>query len=157
MLFPSTHAWTLRQKALIVGSGMLAVVLSAALIYGFEHYYRGPGQEVLYGTWHGSGCLDCSNELTLYPDHTFISSGESLGQYTIYDTGTWYADFNTIFLRRRAADEYPPLVLMKLSDVTEKELKIARGDRVETWTRGKTLTREQIQNMVGKSDFTYPP
>ena len=156
MLFPSTHAWTRRQKAFIVGSGVLAVVLSAALIYGYERYYRGPGEEVLYGTWQGSGCIDCSQELTLYPDHTFISSGESLGQYTIYDTGTWYADLNTIFLRRRNADE-GALVLMKLADVTDKELKIARNDRVETWTRGKTLTREQIQSMVGKTDFTYPP
>jgi hypothetical protein len=156
MLFPFTHAWTRRQKALIVGSGLLALTLSAALIYGYERYYRGPGEEVLYGTWQGEGCIDCTQDLTLYPDHTFISSGESLGQYTIYDTGTWYADFNTIFLRRRNADE-GALVLMKLSDVTEKELKIARNDRVETWTRGKTLTREQIQSMVGKTDFTYPP
>jgi hypothetical protein len=131
-------------------------MLSAALIYCYERYYRGPGEEVLYGTWQGEGCIDCTQDLTLYPDHTFISSGESLGQYTIYDTGTWYVDFNTIFLRRRNADE-GALVLMKLSDVKEKELKIARNDRVETWTRGKTLTREQLQSMVGKTDFTYPP
>lgn len=156
MLFPFTRVWTRRQKGLIVGSAVLALALSAALIYGYERYYRGPGQEILYGTWHSSACIDCSFDLTLYPDHTFISSGESLGRYWVNDTGTWYADFNSIFLRRRDADERA-LVIMKLSDVTDKELKITHGDWVETWTRGKTMTREEIQSMVGKADYTSTP
>ena len=138
------------------GLGLIGTHAVAALIYGYERYYRGPGQGILYGTWHSSACIDCSFDLTLYPDHTFISSGESLGRYWINDTGTWYADLNSIFLRRRDADERA-LVIMKLVDVTDKELKITHGDWVETWTRGKTMTREQIQNMVGKADFTYPP
>jgi hypothetical protein len=46
---------------------------------------------------------------------------------------------------------------MKLVDITDKELKITHGEWVQTWTRGKAMTREQIQNMVGKADFTYPP
>ncbi len=156
MLIPPVHAWTRRQKWLIVGSAVMALAACGALVFAYERYYRGPGQEILYGTWHGSACIDCTVDLTLYPDHTFISSGESLGQYWINDTGTWYADFNTIFLRRRDADEQA-LVLMKLVDVTDKELKITHGDWVETWRRGKTMTREQIQNMVGKADYTYPP
>ena len=157
MLLPRSHPWTRRQKGLIVGSVVLALVSFGALIYGYERYYRGPGQAVLYGTWHSSACIDCTFDLTLYPDHTFISSGESLGRYWIHDTGTWYADFNRIFLSRRDVDEHAPLVIMKLAGVTDNELKITNGDWVQTWTRGKTMTREEIQSMVGKADYTSTP
>lgn len=156
MLFPRSNAWTLRQKRLIVVSAVMALAAFSALVYGYERYYRGPGQEVLYGTWHSSACIDCTFDLTLFPNHTFISSGESMGRYGINDTGTWYADFNRIFLQRRDADEHA-LVIMKLSDVTGKELKISHSDWVETWTRGKTMTREEIERMVGKADYTSTP
>ena len=53
MLFPFTRVWTRRQKILVVASGLFVIVLSAALLYGYERYYRGRGEEMLYGTWKG--------------------------------------------------------------------------------------------------------
>ena len=151
MLFPFTRVWTRRQKTLIVSSVVFGLASVGALIYAYERYYRGPGQEILYGTWHSSNCIDCTFDLTLYPDHTFISSGESMGRYWINDKGTWYADFNRIFLRRRDADEHA-LAIMKLADITEDKLKIAVDDGTMTYSRIKTMTREEIQSMADRAD-----
>jgi hypothetical protein len=149
MLFPFTRSWTRRQKWLIVSSVVSALAFCGAGIYGYERYYRGPGQEILYGTWHSGACIDCTMDLTFFPNHTFISSGESMGRYWVDDTGTWYVDFNRILLRRRDVDEHP-LVVLKLADVTDTELKIAYGDRIMTYTRDKTMTREEIYRMADK-------
>jgi hypothetical protein len=51
MLFPRSHSWTRRQKGLIVGSVVLALASFGALVYGYERYYRGPGESAFYGTW----------------------------------------------------------------------------------------------------------
>jgi hypothetical protein len=152
MLFPFTRFWTRRQKWLIVGSVVLALALCSAGIYGYERYYRGPGQEILYGTWHFSDCLDCTIDLTLYPDHTFIASSEGMGRYWIDDTGKWYADFNRIFLFGERDIDKPPFAVLKLAGVTDLKLKIASGDGIMTYTRSKMLTREEIQSMVAKAD-----
>ena len=101
------------------------------------------------GSWHSSACIDCTFDLTFFPDHTFISSGESLGRYWINGVGKWYLDYKRIFLRRKDADEHA-LIILKVADVTPDELKISHGDWVETYKRVKTMTREEIQNMAEK-------
>ena len=145
MLFPFTRSWTRRQKWLLVGSVVLALAFCGAGIYGYERYYRGPGQEILHGTWHNHDGMDSSEDLTLYPDHTFISSGEGMGRYSIDLTGKWYADFNRILLfpDRRDVDE-PSFGVLRLAGVTDKELKITDGKRIATYVRRKTMTREEL-------------
>jgi hypothetical protein len=93
--------------------------------------------------------MDSSFYLTFYADHTFISSGESLGEYIIFDTGKWYLDYKRIFLRRKDADEHA-LVIMAIADVTPNELKISHKNFIGPYERVKTLTREEIQEMVSK-------
>ncbi len=152
MLFPFTRVWTPRQKVLIVGSVVLALVSFGACIYGYERYYRGPGQEILYGTWHNSDGLDSTIDLTLYSDHTFIDSGEGMGRYWINDTGKWYADFNRIFFFGRRDFDKPPFEVLRLAGVTDNELKTTDGKWVMTFIRKKTLTREELQSMADKAD-----
>jgi hypothetical protein len=150
MLFPFTRAWTRRQKWLIVGSVVAALAFCVAGIYGYERYYRGPGQEILYGTWHNGDCLDCSVDLTFYPDHTFISSSFGVGRYWIDDTGKWYADFNRIFFFGERDVDKSGFAVRRLAGVTDKELKIAYPQGTMTFTREKTMSREEIQNLVDK-------
>src|SRR5438477_13136760 len=78
------------------------------------------------GTWTQSN-MDSTEDLTFYPDHTFISSGESLGEYTIFSTGKWYLDYKRIFLHLNNRDEHP-LVIMNVADVTPEKLKISHKD-----------------------------
>lgn len=153
MLFPFTRIWTRRQKGLIVGCGVCALAAFGALIYGYERYYRSPGQEILYGTWHNGDCVDCTDDLTLYADHSFIWSGFGLGRYWIDVTGKWYADFNRLLLfpDRRDVDE-PAFGVIRLAGVTDQELRITDGKYVMTYMRQKTMTREEIQSMVDKAD-----
>jgi hypothetical protein len=153
MLFPFTRVWTRRQKGLIVGSVVFGLASFAALIYGYERYSRGPGQEILYGTWHSANCIDCTFDLTFFPDHTFISSGEGMGRYWIDNTGKWYADFNRILLfpDRRDVDE-PALGVIKLAGVADNELKVDFAKGIMIYERRKTMTREEIQSLVDKAD-----
>jgi hypothetical protein len=101
------------------------------------------------GTWRRINNMDSSFYLTFYPNHTFISSGESLGEYTVFDTGKWYLDYKRIFLRFNNRDENG-LLIMNVADVTPQELKISHKDFIEPYERVKTLTREKIQEMVSK-------
>ena len=110
---------------------------------------RDAAEAQIIGTWHGAACIDCTVDLTLYPNHTFISSGWSLGKYWVNDTGKWYLDYKRIFLRRKGADEHA-LVIMTIADVTPEELKIQHDDWVETYRRGKTMTPEEIQREASK-------
>src|SRR5437016_14206300 len=41
MLFPQSHAWTPRQRRLIAGAVVAALVAFSALVYGYERYHRG--------------------------------------------------------------------------------------------------------------------
>ncbi len=108
------------------------------------------------GTWSRTN-MDSTADLSFYPDHTFILSGESLGTYTIYDRGTWYLDYKRIFLRRINRDENA-LVILNVSDVTPDQLAISHSDGVETYKRDKSMTPAQIQGMIGKRvEYTTTP
>ena len=132
MLFPFTRVWTRRQKILIVCSGLFALVLSAALIYGYERYYRGPGEEMLYGTWKGG--LDwhgSENWFEFRSDHTFSVWGrawfEKPGSNPEFVTkGRWYAGGRFLYLR------FPPgfrtdggvLDFWHIDDISPQELRM---------------------------------
>ncbi len=127
---------------------------SVLLIGGCSDRRRAEAQ--FFGTWSRAN-MDSTADLTFYPDHTFILSGESLGEYTVFDRGKWYLDYNRIFLRRKDRDE-GALVIMNISDVTPDELKISHPDWIETYQRIPTKTPEEIESMVGKRvDYTTTP
>jgi hypothetical protein len=158
MPYPFPRSWTRRQKRVIVASVVLAIAFCTAGIYGYERYYRGPGQEILFGTWHNGDCIDCTDDLTLYPNHTFVWSGFGVGRYWIDVTGKWYADFNRLlfFPDRRDVDE-PAFGVVRLAGVTDNELKITDGKWTMTYARRKTMTRYEIKSMADKVDwFPHP-
>src|ERR1017187_2748817 len=121
------------------------VVASLLVMSGCDQ--RKGAEAQFIGTWQSTSCVDCTNDYTFYPDHTFIMSGESLGRYWLNDTGKWFLDYKRILLRRNNRKE-PALVILNIHDVTPDEVKISHADRIGTLKRIKTLTREEIQRMV---------
>ena len=96
MLFPQTHAWTRRQKRLIVSSAAITLAAFGALVYGYERYYRGPDDSFFVGTWRGT--IDYNVDaipatLRFKPDHTFESEWEP--------SGKWHGAGEFLYLRSR--------------------------------------------------------
>jgi hypothetical protein len=105
MLFPFTRVWTRRQKGLIVGSAVLALALSAALIYGYERYYRGPSEGAFFGIWETASDPDSLIYYEFRPDQTFsVSLSPAMDEESIFGTGRWYAGGPNIYIRF-SADE----------------------------------------------------
>ena len=56
-----THALSRTQRWLIVVTSTVALAVASVGIYAYEHYYRGPANGVLVGTWRlEDGCIDCT-------------------------------------------------------------------------------------------------
>jgi hypothetical protein len=93
MLFPRSHPWSRRQKWLIIGSAVAALATCGALVYGFERYYRGPGQELLYGTWDFDGV----GYVEFNQNHTFSVFDED-EPHSPFVRGTWYAGGRFLYM-----------------------------------------------------------
>jgi hypothetical protein len=126
----------------------LVLLASSALLLLEGCSDRRAAEAQFLGTWSRAS-FDSTADLSFYPDHTFILSGESLGQYTVFDRGTWYLDYKRIFLRRKNRDENA-LIILNVSDVTGDQLSIAQSDHIETYKREKTKTPDEIAAMDGQ-------
>jgi hypothetical protein len=51
MLFPSSHAWTLFHKWLILSATAVVLALCGAAIYTYERYHRGPRESIIGFTY----------------------------------------------------------------------------------------------------------
>src|SRR4051812_42573072 len=94
--------WTRKQKWLIVASVVVTALVLGSVIYTYERYYRGPGAEVLCGTWEVRGLSwDGQMYLHLESDGSFFLAESSDGAL-YYDPrmrGRWYAGGTQIYLR----------------------------------------------------------
>jgi len=126
MLFPFTRVWTRRQKAFIVGCVVCAFASFGALIYGYERYYRGPGQETLYGMWYGPnfftndpGYLELSRDGN-FSFGTFSHDGQL---HPIFE-GRWYAGGTKIHLLFNPDTVNQRPWVLNIVDVEGDELRI---------------------------------
>jgi hypothetical protein len=115
MLFPVTHSRTRRQKWLIVGAVVVGLALCGACIYGYERYYRGPDEEMLYGTWQFSS-IDATGRMLFRADHTYSTMFpfEDLRDWKVVTKGTWRVEGRYLVVAeenmfRRAGDSTPPI------------------------------------------------
>jgi hypothetical protein len=103
MLFPKSHAWTRRQRWLIVGVVVVSLVAFSALVYSYERYYRGLRESDLVGTWTrvdpgaGGGFYEFRR------DGTIVMLDDD-GQPSTFK-GKWYAGGDNIYVR------FPPSIL----------------------------------------------
>ena len=140
MLFPRSHAWTLRQKWLIVVGCTLALLALGAAIYTYEQYFRSPSDEVLFGTWEWP---DSSSDARLCyrfdRDHTFYIGG--CGESEQVMRGRWYAGGSNIYLSIHSeADsllQFKRPVILHIADIQPDTLRLSmwRGQPAETYRR----------------------
>ena len=78
----------------------LALLVCSELLFA-SCSNRHAAEAQFLGTWSRVNNMDSTADLTFFPDHTFISSGESLGEYVVFGTGKWYLDYNRILLREK--------------------------------------------------------
>jgi hypothetical protein len=99
MLIPRSHAWTRRQRWLVIASAVVALAALGALVYGYERYYRGPSESVFIGTWQRSQAGDSATFVKFGADHTVVGFSDGIGGSMVDFRGSWFAGGTQIFLR----------------------------------------------------------
>ncbi|SRR6266567_4785082 len=97
MLMPHSHAWTSRQKTLIVLAVLLALIAVGCVIYRYERYYRGLREADLAGTWTRVDPGTAGGYYEFRRDGTIVMLDED-GQPTEIK-GKWYAGGSNIYVR----------------------------------------------------------
>ena len=147
---PRARAWTRPQKALIVVSIVMTLASFGALIYAYERYYRGPGDEVFFGTWALEPWMEGKDFVMLKANHDAIAFGDYMGVENDYTMrGRWYGGGKQLIIRfsddRVDADGKPVLVVMHIDEITQA---VIRG----RWNGAETMLRRSARNPPQASD-----
>jgi hypothetical protein len=138
------HSWSRRQKAAIMSVGVCGFLALAALIYLYESHYRGPWQEVLYGTWV-EHATDSDTYLDLRSNGRFVLRETSLGEVREVGHGRWYAGGTKIYLGfdvEAPADWPLPPKVLDIVDIQSDEL------RIRWFHEGKILTLRRVRSFA---------
>ena len=138
-MLPHTHAWSRTQKWFIVVTVAVLLTTFGMLIYSYERYHRGLTDNVFFGTWQiEDGCIDCTNLITLEPNHIAIGFGDSIaGENQIEYRGRWYAGGQLIVIRysdqERSVASYWKIIdiapdMLRVR-ITGREVLLKRSDR----------------------------
>src|SRR6266705_2724212 len=128
MLLPRSHAWTRMQRWLIAGGVVAGLAAFSVLVYTYEHYYRGPDDTVLVGTWRGEYVNTLGDNRTGYrfkPDHTYEELLAHRDSESWMQGGRWRAGGDFIYLRVRLEDAsgpYDTLQAWHIDTMTSAEL-----------------------------------
>src|SRR4051794_13245533 len=116
-----TNALSRRGKWFIIVAVTVALVLSGALIYTYERYYRGPADTVLVGTWEMTMPygMDSATWVRLNPDHTAIWFSDSISGYQIDYRTRWFAAGPYIYMRYEGQRQ-----IWQITDVLPDELRL---------------------------------
>lgn len=130
MLLPRIHAWTRKQKWLIVASVVVVLGAFAAAVYTYERYHRGPTDSVFFGTWQMQGmCIDCDFYLTLQPDHNALGFTEAEPDDRRLDgRGRWYAGGGLLVVHYDTPEQAFSLV-MHIADISPDVILVRRDGR----------------------------
>jgi hypothetical protein len=152
MLLPHSHAWTRRQKWFITGAAALVVAAFTTSVCIYERYYRGPGEDILYGDWEA---IDFLAGDTIYfrfrPDQTFTAGDLFEGEFNPFADGRWYAGGPNIYIRFSADDIRAPqrVIVLHIVDVQPHEVhvRLLRDGQVFTFRRA-TLNSTSASNQA---------
>jgi len=123
-MLPRTPSWSHRQKWLIVAAAVVLIAAFSALIYTYERHYRGPTDSVLVGTWQiEDGCIDCTNWITLRPNHNVVGFSDSLAGELINYWGRWYAGGALLVIHSDSKEEARSIV-MRILDVAPDTIRV---------------------------------
>ena len=136
------HAWSRKQKWLIVASAALGLAALGAMNYGYQRYYRGPGEEAFYGTWEATDFLDHTVYFRFEPDQTFAIGNTFQGEFSPFIAGRWYAGGSFLYLRFSAEDMGPSRPwLFRIVDIQQHELHLRLWRQLYIFRRATIDTR----------------
>jgi len=125
-----------------------AVAGFALLVYAYERYYRGPGQDALFGTWEcTAGCLSEHFYFRFDPNHNVEAWAEEDGMRFAY-RGRWYAGGDFLYLRF-IGDDIPqkhPITIWRIEDLTTTQVRIRSGDITHTMLRVTSSSPRNASN-----------
>ena len=123
-MLPRTHAWSRRQKWVIIAGSVVLIALAGVGIYVYERYYRGPSDSVLVGTWQmEDNCIDCTHWITLQPNHNVVGFSESLGRMWLDYHGRWYAGGQVLVIRYDTPEEAQSII-MRILDIGPDAIRV---------------------------------
>lgn len=129
---------TRRQKWLIVTSVVVMAAVLGSVIYTYERYYRGPGAEVLCGTWEIAGLSWHDDQMYLHLESggSFFFADTSDGElhYDPRQRGRWYAGGTKIYLRFHGEGDPRPTLVLHVVDIQAEELRIRYTHQGEVHT-----------------------
>jgi hypothetical protein len=135
---PFTRSWTPLQKWLILASTISVLVVLGVVVFYYERYYRGPGDEVLVGSWEIPGSMEPRVCYNFRPDHTIYVC--DCGDTESAVRGRWYAGGSNIYLNFKGDSDFlgqgRPLI-MHIVDIQPDTLRVTlwRGDPVHVYRR----------------------
>jgi hypothetical protein len=174
MFLPHSYVWTPLQKRLIVAATVCGLAACGILIYCYEHYYRGPDDSALFGTWverrPGLGIFDPEEEAdpiwngvaTIYyrlnPDHTFEFLTDLADDQSAFFRGTWHAGGDVVYLKLHGEDVFRKLIFWRIENLSPGELEIRYnpGGPLHTFNRVRlaspNTSNQSLQLTAGRSD-----
>ena len=150
MLLPHAHAWTRTQKWALLIATALGIAALGTSVFVYERYYRGPGEDILYGDWEA---VDFLADDTIYfrfrPDQTFTAGGLFDGKFNPFSDGRWYAGGQNIYIRFSADDMRVPtrVIVFHIVDIQANvvHVRLLRDGQVYTFRRA-TLKSASASN-----------
>lgn len=143
-----THAWSLRQKWLIIASSSVVIALGAIGVYAYERYYRGPSDSAVVGTWQlKDGCIDCTNLIAFQPNHNAVGFGDGIaGQNQLEFRGRWYAGGQVLVIHYDTAEKAGSII-MRILDIAPDTIRVRWDGREIRMTRS-TRVPPQASNQA---------
>jgi len=146
MLMPRTHAWTRKQRLLIVAVVVFAFCSFCALVYSYERYYRGLREADLAGTWTrvdpGSG----GGYYEFRRDGTMVMLDDDGQPSNVI--GKWYAGGSNIYVRLPPSDfRERELVVWHIVDISRDQFRVRiwQDDKgLAVWRRMKPTPRSEV-------------
>jgi hypothetical protein len=152
------------QKWAVLTATALGIAALGTAVFVYERYYRGPGEDILYGDWEA---VDFLAGDTIYfrfrRDQTFTARGLSEGEFNPFSEGRWYAGGPNIYVRFSADDIRAPqrVIVFHIVDIQPNEIhvRLIRDGQVYTFRRATlksaSASNQAIQPTAGRSDASF--
>jgi hypothetical protein len=128
------------QKWAILIAIVLGIAALSASILLYERYYRGPGDEIIFGTWlNPITVLDEPSYYEFRADHRFVLFSVFHGKADFIVHGRWFAGGQNIYLRYDEPDHSWPLIL-HIVDISSTEMRV----RLSRKTSGDVFTFSRV-------------
>ena len=134
LAFPHTHAWSRRQKTIIIAATLVVLSAFVAFAYRYDRSHRLPDETILAGTWEMTEPQDPDNCFLLRMEEERFGHWHN-GAWARYDRTDflagysemgWYAGGPNIYMR--FVDDPMPQI-WQIVDVRPEQLRLRHAKR----------------------------